>query len=50
MSKENYKIVTHNFDMGPEESIVLSFEIQLNRWDVCRLVTFPSNEVNETDF
>jgi hypothetical protein len=47
MGKENYKVVTHNLDVGPEEPIVPSFEFQLNLWDVCGLVTFPGSEVND---
>jgi hypothetical protein len=50
MGKENYKVVTHNLDVGPEGPIVLSFEFQLNLWDVCGLVTFPSSEVNDMKF
>jgi hypothetical protein len=50
MGKENYKVVTHNLDVGPEGPIVLSFEFQLNLWGVCELVTFPGSEVNRMNF
>jgi hypothetical protein len=50
MGNENYKVVTHNLDVSPEGPIVLSFEFQLNLWDVCGLMTFPGSEVNDMNF
>lgn len=50
MGKENYNVVTHNLDAGPEGLVVLSFESQQNRWNVCSIVTFPRSEVNEMNF
>jgi len=50
MGKEDYKVVTHNLDVGPEAPVVRSFEFQLNSWDVCGLVMFPGSEVNEVNF
>ena len=50
MGKENYKVVTHNLDVGPEGPIVLSFEFKLYLWGVCGLVTFPGSEVKCMDF
>jgi hypothetical protein len=31
MSNENYKVVAHDLDVGSEEPVVLSLEIQVNR-------------------
>ena len=50
MGKENYKVVAHDLDVSPEGPIVLSFELQLDRWDICGLMAFPGSEVNEMDF
>ncbi len=50
MGKENHQVVAHNLDVGPEGLVVLSLEFQLNRWDVCGLVTFPSSEVKDMNF
>lgn len=50
MGEENYKVVAHNLDVDPEGPVVLSLEFQLNRWDVCGLVTFPGSEVVEMNF
>lgn len=50
MGKKHDKIVAHNLDAILEVVVVLSFKLQLNHWDVCRLVTYSGSKVKEVNF
>ena len=49
MGKEHDEVLAHNLDASLEFLVVLSFELQLNYWDVCGLVTFSVSKVQEVN-
>jgi hypothetical protein len=45
MGKEHHKVATHNLDVSPEETVVLSLEIQPYHWDCGRFMMYSRKKV-----